>query len=324
MISSLISMLQRMRERARRRGVSTRGECLESRVLPTVDLALAGVSFHFTPSQTTPNTYLANFDFSITNNGTTTASLTGALFNSSDNVHIRAVFSTDAVYGNGDDVQIGDVVFRGVSQDNTNISLAPGGHQTISMQGTVTANPDNHYVLYKLDSTNVLSETNESNNVGSPQAGSAFNHIEFQPAGTQFTAGKTALLDFRSYVTDLLDTDYAGSTLTVALQGAKPGDLLNIQSEGVIHRFGSLIQLNHKTVATVSGGKRGTLLTVTFKPDSDNLTVNAILENLTFKSKKSQPGDRTVDLTLTTQSGQTARNSPLGNLVEVDPRPKHH
>lgn len=85
-------------------------DALEERMLLTVDVRPGGGSFYLTPTSV-QNQYSMDFIITVTNDGTTTADMTGALNNPADNVGVRVVMSTDDVYGNGDDTQVGTALF---------------------------------------------------------------------------------------------------------------------------------------------------------------------------------------------------------------------
>lgn len=316
-------------QRVRRPGTWLAGDCaaLESRVLPAVDLVLGSSVFQLHPTNV-PNQYAMDFTFFIANNGTTTANLTGTLHDESDNVRLRVVMSGDDVYGNGDDVQIGEPEFINKTDISTITLVGNGATTSLHMTGTLTANPNFHFILWKIDSTNVIAESDETNNVFTPAipVAQAFNAILFSPA-TGFIAGTTQNLIPTASFKAVDETNYTNAILTMSLDEAKPGDQLNLGDTSYngqsLQRAGKNVKLGDTVVGTVSGGKHNQPLSVQFNAGADNLLVTKVMESLTFKSKKSQPGERRLDLTIDMQSGQRLFGDGGLQPFTVAPHPKH-
>lgn len=119
---------------------------LESRVLMAADLVVSQIAVLPQFLATNEGTKAT---FTITNQGNTTAPA---------GVSMRAIFSTDTVYGNADD--------RLLPTFKTAVALAPGKSTTISMESRATAQrPGNFRVGAFIDSRNIVGESNEKNNV---------------------------------------------------------------------------------------------------------------------------------------------------------------
>lgn len=74
------------------------------------------------------------------------------------------------------------------------ITIAPGQTGSVHIAGTFIANPAFHYLLWKVDYTNALAETDESNNEYTMLDARSFNRVNFGPPNP-ILAGTTTVLD---------------------------------------------------------------------------------------------------------------------------------
>ncbi|MBC8105361.1 MAG: hypothetical protein H7Z14_02130 [Anaerolineae bacterium] len=119
---------------------------LESRTMMSADLVVSAIAVQPQFLATNEGTKAT---FTLTNQGTSTAPA---------GVSMRAVFSTDAIWGNEDD--------RLLPTFKTTVALAPGKSTTISMESRATAQKAGNFrVGAFIDSRNIVGESNEKNNI---------------------------------------------------------------------------------------------------------------------------------------------------------------
>lgn len=276
-------------------------DALESRVLPAVDLVITGFSWDFLPSQTNPNGYVSHLEVTIKNAGTTTVDLAGNAHDLSDNVVIDTAFSADTNFGNNDDSPTGSLTIAGPVTDNISFPLAPNQERSFlivaevpTMQGVGV-----NYFLFKVDTTNVVAESDETNNLAvepiSPGGLAPAFWGDFQH---QISAGPPATVDPSVHFYALMLGDLNGSKVTVTNQTVKPGDTLGLRKttyDGeTLRRSGSLLKLGHEIVGGVEGGKKGADLQISFNQKVNVQMLNQVMKNVTLKAKKSQTGQRAI------------------------------
>ncbi|MFO1021928.1 MAG: hypothetical protein U0903_14740 [Planctomycetales bacterium] len=306
-LSSLAFRSQGLRRRGSPLSSSPAFEVCEQRIVPTVDLRTSVLYLDFIASATVPNQYTTSFDFTLFNNGTTSANLTGNKFDLSDNVRLKVVLSSDQVQGNSDDVEIGAAIISGPTTDNTTISLASQSEKTFHVSGTFSADPNYRYVFSIVDSTNVLVETDEANNVTMTDL-SVFNPVvRSTSTADSIPAGPAVTLDNAMYLQDLITTAFDKSTITVTNTNAKPGDLFNIArgtfNGETLKKAGSSLKLGKEVIGSVSGGKGAAPLLLSFNDQANNLMITKTLQQITFKAKNNELGQREFKVKYTSPVG---------------------
>lgn len=318
----------------RRHGWSTISEAagfesLEGRILPAADLIVSFIEYpSITGSLSVANEYTFNVAVTIKNVGDTTADLSGASFNLNDNVSIKAVFSSDNAYDPSDDDKLaGTAVISGELADSVTITLAPNAERVVNMSGTFQAGVGKIFFICVVDSTNVMAESSESNN-SSPFN---LNYSLYTPyvkrlndsLGLNVLPGKTTVLLPGATVVDVNTTEFELSILEVKMSPVVDGrkDIYAFQNTThngeALKRKGGFIRLGDKTVASIAGGKKQTTLRIIFEQGAETPVINQILQNLTFKSKKSQLGERSLGVAFIDPDGRGSHGLYTVNVQPI-------
>jgi hypothetical protein len=101
------------------------------------------------------------YSWTITNVGIGAANLNGPTPSNADNVKVQAFLSKDTVFGNAGDIPAGGTIVGNSPLPNLAPQASRSGTFTATFQGNLSQHP--HLVL-KVDSGNVVTELNESNN----------------------------------------------------------------------------------------------------------------------------------------------------------------
>ncbi|MFO1019198.1 MAG: hypothetical protein U0903_00640 [Planctomycetales bacterium] len=175
-------------------------------------------------------------------------------------------------------------------------------------------------IYFEVDSTKVLAESNEGNNISPPLPTSAFNNVTMNIAF--FDAGETNIIDPDGYFVALTDTNFRNTSLTAKIVQNNKGNRLGLASSTfqgeTLKRAGKNLKLGKEVVGTVSGGKEAQPLTIQFNDNGTNLLINQVLKNLTFTSKKNVPGTRTYIVDLNTANSHTFSSGI--KAIGVNPR----
>ncbi|MCA9092619.1 MAG: hypothetical protein KDA68_03980 [Planctomycetaceae bacterium] len=227
-------------------------ESLETRVLPAVDLIVSEASYKITSDPFAgSDQYQLEFDFTIKNLGTTSVDLTGAPGNLSDNVLVRIYLSQDDILDGSD-----QNAFSG------DFNLGDGGSTVIGqnqefdamVSGPFTANQGFRYLIIKVDSTNKVSESNESNNAFAvdaqkPELHGQTTDIFFNPKGK-------GALNNTLFVRDLNTINFQGGNFGVTVTGAQQKDKFLFLKSGTgpdrIRKAGNKIKMGSQTIGTVT------------------------------------------------------------------------
>lgn len=316
---SLISSLWSSPRHSRRRADGlARFTQLEDRILLAADLVIVGIQSQFSASTTVANQYAAVFQVTLKNQGTTAADLTGQHFNLSDNVQIKAVFTNAGFdYVDSNPVLAGGKV-SGPDADSVSISLAPGAERTVSISGNFFGDPAFNAFRLKVDTTNVVAESDESNNINGNVFSTYGPLVNLFRSTFVLAPGKSAVIAPSGSAIDFNSPLLGGSVLQVSISNAKPRDTLDFLKTTVngdpLVRKGSLLKLGNVPVATVSGGKGGEPLTFSFLAAADSSVIANTLQHVTFKSKKSQPGNRIVNFKFTDPDGRIGTGAVTINV----------
>lgn len=290
-------------------------ESLEGRILPAADLIVSFIEYpSITGSLSVANQYTFKSAVTIKNVGDTTADLSGTPFNLNDNVRVKAVFSSDNAYDPSDDGKLaGTAVISGELADSVTITLAPNAERIVNMTGTFQAGVGKDFFICIVDSTNVIAESSESNNSSPFNLNYSFYspHIKRlnDSQGMSVLPGKTTVLLPGATVVDVNTTEFELSILEVKMTPvAGRKDIYAFQNTTLngeaLKRKGGFIRLGDKTVASIAGGKKQTTLRIIFEQGADTPVINQILQNLTFKSKKSQLGERSLGVAFIDPDGR--------------------
>ncbi len=210
-----------------------------------------------------------------------------------NDVDLVAVLSTDAIFGNGDDIDF-DI-------DLLDLNLLPGTVANASLTGNVTRDHYDaaNYLLIKIDPNSEISEESDDNNVGLlllPQMPTLTTSIGQ-------TVGKTnrpVRVDPDITFTDSFASNFNDGQLRVSVAGdSGDNNVLSIKriktDLGVIRRRQNELRLGNQTIGTIAGGTNTQELVISF---SDNINVNEmqkIASAVSLKGKKGVPGVRTVE-----------------------------
>ncbi|MBN4075522.1 DUF4347 domain-containing protein, partial [Gammaproteobacteria bacterium AH-315-E17] len=158
---------------------------------------------------------------------------------------------------------------------------------------TITANDGNTDSVAVI-STITVSEANDPPAI-----------LDLQDRNSTYVIGNGAILIDQSAVSSVLDPEgnFDGGTLTVHFAtGSSANDTLGVQSVGTgageISVSGSDVLYEGTVIGTFTGGAAGTDLVFTFDSDATNVSISALLHNLTFDYAGSVTGDRELEFTL--------------------------
>ena len=209
-----------------------------------------------------------------------------------NNVHLLAVLSTDAIFGNGDDVDL--------DLDLVDLNLLPGTVANASISGNVTREHYEaaNYVLIKIDPNEAISEASDDNNVGLillPQL-PTFTTSAGQTVGK---TNKAVRVDPGISFADSFGENFNGGQLRVSVAG-DVGDhnelsIKRIKTDGgVLRRRQNQLRQGNQVIGTITGGTNTQELVISF---TDNINVNemeTIASAVSLKGKKGVTGVRTV------------------------------
>lgn len=288
-------MFTALHRRVRRGFVEAGCESLETRVLLTPDLIVSAESgYTFTASETIASQYILTCSVTIKNQGTTDANLTGNSVSLDDNVQIAAILTLDATIGNGDDLSLGTGTVTGLSVFDT-VILEPNETLDFVFSFTLTnlnAGNERTYLSYRVDSTGEVAESDEGNNAWNGVRKLYGPLIQLSRTAVTVEPGKTFVLDadanFAQFGKEATDV----ATLSAFAGTHQKGDQIKLQSSTLngetLKRKGNRLLLGATELGTISGGKKGVNLVVSFNGETNNIVVQKVLRNLTFKSKKSE------------------------------------
>ncbi len=209
-----------------------------------------------------------------------------------NDVHLLAVLSTDAIFGNGDDVDL--------DLDLLDLNLLPGTVANASISGNVTREHYDaaNYVLIKIDADDAINEEFEANNVGLltlPQ-------MPTLTTSAGQTAGKTnrpVRVDPGITLTDSFGENYNGGQLRVSVVAdAADNNVLSIKriktDSGVLRRRQNELRLGNEVIGTIAGGTHTQELVISFTSNVNVDELQQIASAVSLKGKKGVPGVRTV------------------------------
>ena len=210
-----------------------------------------------------------------------------------NNVQLVAVLSTDAIFGNGDDMDF-DI-------DLLDLNLLPGTVANASLSGNVTRDQyaAANYILVKIDANDAISEESDDNNEGLlllPQMPT------FTTSAGQ-TVGKTnrpVRVDPGITFTDSFGSNFNGGQLRVSV-AADSGDnnvlsIKRIKTDlGVIRRKQNELRLGNEVIGTIVGGTNTQDLVISFNSNTNANEMQKIASAVSLKGKRGVPGVRTVE-----------------------------
>jgi len=257
-------------------------ETLELRQLLAADLTIANQSL-ISVEPSGPNVHISASLFVVN---------TGNLGLVANNVHLEGVLSTDAIFGNADDVFI--------DLDLLDLNLPPGtvANGSISGNSTLAHYQAANFLLIKIDSNDALNEASELNNIA------AISLPELPTLTT--TAGQTTGRTNRAVrvdpgieFTDSASQNFAGGALRVSVKlDAGDHNVLSIKrirtESGVLRRKQNELRLGKSVIATISGGTNTNPMVITFTGDVGVNEVEAIASAVSLKGKKGVTGVRDV------------------------------
>ncbi|MCA9099123.1 MAG: hypothetical protein KDA36_12085, partial [Planctomycetaceae bacterium] len=285
-------------------------EQLEIRILPTVDLLLdfvtPGFSQNVVRDQFGAVTVNATFAVEIENAGNTAADLTGGTPDiDADNVFIDFFASSD------DTLDGGDTFLGNFNIGLFNTSIGPGGSIsfTIGDPFTVPIGPNSAFIIAKVDSTNALAETNETNNLKS---------VDIRTPTLGITGGGSFLDKKKSLSLDpfigFLDGDsanYNGGRITVSFVDAQSKEFLQLFRSGKgadkVKLSGTTLKIGNRTVGTVTGNKTADMV-IDFTGDLDQFDLQNVLRSIGYKVRSDSPGQRNFTIQL---RDPDANDSPI-------------
>jgi hypothetical protein len=283
--------------RRRFRSATNATERLEDRTLMAADLSITTGSFLISPpNDPSTSTLTLNFTVTVKNNGDQNADLTGLANTLNDNVILRLFASTNSTFDQNVDTQLGE--FKIGEDGNTTVVLGPNQTTQVEFTAEVTANPQNKFLLIQLDSTNLIAESNENNNIAAFDTKNPF--IGTSPIPRTIKSKKTIAMDGFALALDLDNTELGGSQWQITQSNFQTGDVLSIKptklAAGKLKRVGDNLLVGKTTVGTFTGGLNGSSVTIAFGQTADRALVNGVIRALSFQSAKGAVGTRNFNL----------------------------
>lgn len=274
------------------------GESLESRQLPTTDLALGPLAIlGATLSDNGSGQPIVSMTVSveIENEGTTPIDLSnGTPDDFSDDVMIAFAPSADAVFDVGDTPfvnQSAALAFPG------NMIIAPGTHKTFAVNGSFFQNVPIAGIVGKVDVTNVVAEDDETNNTTVAYTGIPI--VTTSPDPQPVLRRKLNAIDPGAGVYDGNSANFSDGRIFVKIDSPQSGDRLRLIANGSgpdrMKVSGINLMLGKKVIGTVLGNKTDNL-TIHLDPTQNVglLTVQRIMRNVGFQGTITTPRTRSI------------------------------
>ncbi len=255
----------------------------------------------------------ATFSVKIDNVGTTSADLTGGTpDDATDNVFIGFFASSNATLDGGD-------TFLGDFNVGTFFpTINAGGSQQVNIGNSFTLpiGSGSSFIIGKIDSNNVLTETSEINN---------FKVLDIQTPHVQFTGNgannngkqRVASVDPSVGFLDGNSVNYNGGQILANMTDAQDGEFLQIFRNGrgqdKVRAAGSQLKIGRRVVGTVTGNKTASL-TIDFNADVDQVDVQRVLRSIGYKVVTDSPGTRNFTFQMKDPTTGTLSNLASKNV----------
>lgn len=299
------------------RTLGTASEALESRCLLTVDLTIGTYVPSFQDADRDEAGVVAvrgSIMLEQRNLGNTSADLTGGTpADETDNVVIQYFVSSDATLDGGD-ILVGEF-----NSGSFNTSISAGGSRTSTQISVInfTPGPSANFLLAKIDGTNVLAETDETNNVAvldirTPTILTTGN-------GSTVRVKKVTSLDPSLGFLDGESANYNGGQIAATFTDPQPKEFLQIFKNGrgsqLLKVSKNQLKIGGRVVGTVTGNKTSSL-TVDFTADIDQFDVQRVLRSIGIKVLSDSPGER--NFTFSIKDPDNRQSNVASKVVTID------
>jgi hypothetical protein len=268
--------------------------------LLTVDLAVGTFLPSFQNAERDPAgviTVQSSITLQQKNLGNTAADLTGGTpDNDDDNVFVEYFISSDDILDGAD---------QSVGTFNLGLfdaSLGPNGTRTATQFGAVRFTPaaNANFLLVKIDSNNVLAETDENNNVEALDIRKPF--VKTTGNGESTSLKKVKSMDPSLGFIDGESTDYNGGQIVAKFIDPQAKEFLQLFKNGKgaeqVRFSGGKLKVGGRIVGTVSGNK-SSQITIDFTASIDQVEVQQVLRSIGYKLVSNDPATRNFSFQMT-------------------------
>lgn len=270
------------KRRARRASQALAIESLEPRQLLAADLTLDNLSLvEVEPNGA--NVHIAS-TLVVVNSGDI-----GLIAN---DVHLEGVLSTDAVFGNADDVLL--------DLDLLDLNLIPGTIANGSISGNVSLAEYQaaNFLIIRVDPDDAVNEENELNNqtlLFVPQLPT----FDTSPGQTVGKTNRAVRVDPNISFADSPAQPFNGAQLHASVENdAGDDNILSIKriktDKGILRRRQNELQLGGEVIGTINGGTNTQPLVITFNANVNVDDVEMVASAVSLRGKKGVAGVRNV------------------------------